>query len=141
MSYAVRRTLVPLTLVLVFAWILSGCSSTSSQTVGAVGTSGQSSSAVIGLDMSPGGFSITVENRSGHPLVDIQVAINPVARLAPYTTRIPRLETEGKHDFLLGEFREHGAPLNLNLVRPKEVVVTASDFDGKKYEVSIPWKS
>ena len=140
MSYAIRRTLVPVTLVVVFAWIVSGCSGTSSQTVGAVGTSGQSGSAAIGLDMSPGGFTITVENRSGHPLVDMEVAINPVARLAPYTARIPRLETDGKRDFLLGEFREHGAPINLNLVRPKEVVVTASDLDGKKYEVRVPWK-
>jgi hypothetical protein len=140
MSYVVRRALVPTTFAFVFAWIVSGCSSTSSKTAGAMGTSGQTGSAAIGLDMTPGGFTITVENRAGHPLVDMKVAINPVSRSAPYTATVSRLETGSKRDFSLGEFTEHGARINLNVVRPKEVVVTASDSDGKRYEATLPWK-
>lgn len=139
MSYASRRALVPITLVFVFASIVSGCSRTSKD-AGAVGTSGQLGAAAIGLDMSPGGFLITVENKSGHPLTNMEVAINPAARSAPYVAQVARLETGSKRDFSLGEFREHGARMNLNVVRPKEIVVTANDLDGKKYEVRMPWK-
>ena len=46
----------------------------------------------------------------------------------------------GGRRYLPFEFTEHGARINLNVVRPKEIVVTANDFDGKKYEVSLPWK-
>ena len=70
----------------------------------------------------------------------MEVAINPVRRSAPYTVKVPRMETGSKRTFSIGEFTEHGARINFNLVRPKEVVVTASDFDGKKYEVRMPWK-
>lgn len=139
MNEAIRRALVPITLVFVLASIVSGCSRTS-KGAGAVGTSGQLGAAAIGLDMSPGGFIITVENKAGHPLVDMEVAINPVTRSAPYTVKVPRLETGSKRNFSFGEFTEHGARINLNVVRPKEVVVTASDLGGKKYEVSLPWK-
>lgn len=137
MNDAFRRALVPITLAFVLASTVSACSGASKGA--AVGTSGVDSAA-IGLDMTPGGFLITVENKSGHPLTDMEIAIKPATGSAPYTARVQRLETGSKRDFSLGEFTEHGARINLNIVRPKEIVVTASDFDGKKYEVSLPWK-
>ena len=140
MSDTIRRALVPTILVFVLACIVSGCSGTSSKEAGAVGTSAQIDSTGIGLDMSPGGFTITVKNQAGHPLVDMEVAINPAAGSAPYIAKVPRLETGSKRDFSLGEFTEHGARINLNVVRPKEVVATATDFDGKKYAARLPWK-
>lgn len=138
MSSPVRRAVAPMTVVLVLLWIVSGCSRTASEEAGPVGTSGQASSA-IGVQITPP--FITVENRAEHPLVDMSVTIMPVRRSAPYTVKIPRMETGDKRGLSLGDFKEpNGAPINLNLVSPKEVVVTASDFDGKKYEVRQPWK-
>jgi len=143
MSYVRRRALVPITLVFALASFVSACSP-GSQQAGVSGTSGQADSA-IGLDMTSGGGTITVENRSGHQLVKVDVAINvnqsaPPALRGPYIAKVSRLETGGNRVFSLGEFAAHGARINLNVVRPKEVVVTASDFDGKKYEASLPWK-
>ncbi len=140
MNEAIRRTLVPVTFAFALALTVAACSDPSTAT-GAVGTSGQLGAAAIGLDMSPGGFSITVENKSGHPLVDMQVAINPARGSAPYVANVTRLETGSKRDFSITEFTEHGARINISVVRPKEVVVTASDFEGKKYEVKMPWKN
>lgn len=144
MNYASRRALVPITLVFALASFVSACSP-GSQGAGAVGTSGQADSA-IGLDMTSGGFTITVENRAGRELVRVEVAINvnpsaPPALRGPYIAKVSRLATGGKRVFELGEFAGRGARINLNVVRPKEVVVTASDADGKKYEASLPWKS
>src|SRR5882762_7749981 len=103
MNDALRRALVPITLAFVLASIVSACSGPSKEAE-AVGTSGRLDSALIGLDMSPGGFLITVENKSGHPLTDMEVAINPLGRSAPYTAQVQRLETGSKRDFSLGEF-------------------------------------
>ena len=142
MSYASRRALVPITLIFALASFVSACSSGSQ--AGSAGTSGQADSA-IGLDMTSGGFTITVENRAGHLLDRVQVVINinpsaPPALRGPFIAPPLRLETGGKRVFSLGEFTSHGARINLNVARPTEVVVTASDVDGKKYEARMPWK-
>ena len=143
MSYAIRRALVPITIVFALVSITSACSPGSQQ--GEAGTTGQADSA-IGLDMTSGGGTITVENRVGHQLVKVEVAIivnqsAPPALRGPYIAKVPRMETGGTRVFSLGEFEAHGARVNLNVVRPREVAVTATDFDGKKYEVRLPWKS
>ncbi len=139
MSYASRRALVPITLVFALALFVSACSP-GSQEARAVGDS------EIGLDMTSGGFTITVENRAGHQLIQVEVAINvnpsaPPLLRGPYIAKVSRLATGGKRVLSLGEFATpRGARVNLNVVRPREVVVTASDIDGKKYEASLPWK-
>ncbi len=76
----------------------------------------------------------------GERPLGMEVAIRPSARSEPYPVSVPRLETGNKRSFSLGELTEHGARINLDVVRPKEIVVTASDFVGKKPEVSLPWK-
>src|SRR5258707_1320076 len=116
MSYASRRALVPITLVFAVASFISACS----QQGGAAGTGGQADSA-IGLDMISGGGTITVENRVGHQLVKVEVAIivnqsaPPVLR-GPYIAKVPRMETGSTRVFSLGEFEAHGARMNLNVV-------------------------
>ena len=127
MSHPVRRALVPITVVLVLGWIVSGCS----------GKSSEDSGATIGVQILSG--LITLENRAGHPLLDMNVAIK--AGPLVYTAMIRRMEAGDKRDLSLSDFvgRDAGR-INLNLVRPQEVVVTASDLDGKKYEVTRPWK-
>ena len=66
---------------------------------------------------------------------------HPRCSAARTFAKVSRLATGGKRVLSLGEFATpRGARVNLNVVRPREVVVTASDIDGKKYEASLPWK-
>jgi hypothetical protein len=125
MSYLVRRALVFITVVLVPAWIAPGCSAP---------TSGEP--AVIGIQITPG--FITVENRTGRPLVgmDVTIIVPPVQ----YIARVPRMEASDMRVLSLGDFKGRDAgTINPNARRPREVVVTASDPDGMKYEVTVPW--
>ncbi len=133
MSYGIRRSLVAITVVLVVGWLVSGCSGAPSDSGSAVGTSGQA----IGVQITSG--FITIENRTEHPLVDARIAIRAGSLF--YTSQLPRLAPGDKRDLSLGDFRAPDAsPINVNLRRPNEIVVTASDVDGKKYEVKVPWK-
>lgn len=126
MSYVVRRALVFIIVVLVPAWIVPGCSATTSE-----------EPTVIGIQITPG--FITIENRTGRPLVgmDITIRVPPVQ----YIARVPRMEPSDMRVLSLGDFKSRDAgTINPNIRRPREVVVTASDPDGKKYEVTVPWK-
>jgi len=126
MSYAVRRALVFIAVVLVPSWIVPGCSGATSE-----------ESAVIGIQITPG--FITVENRAGRPLVNMGVTI----RVPPvqYIANVGRMEAGDMRVLSLGDFKSRDAGrVNPNLRRPREVVVTASDPDGKKYEATVPWK-
>lgn len=136
MSYRTRRVCVSVTLVVAFAWIVSGCSGSGES--GAVGTAGRDGRVAIGMEIASG--FVTVQNQAGRPLVDLKIAIKP-ARSAPYTVNIPRIDSGGKQDVSLGNFTEpNGARINLRVVHPQEIVATATDSDGKKYEVTMPWK-
>ena len=129
MSYRIRRALVPIAVVLVVGWIVSGCSGASS--------SGQAGSAAIGVQITSG--FITVENRTERPLVGANITIR--AGTLQYTAQLPQLAPGDKRDLSLGNFRAPDAsPINVNLRRPTEILVTASDVDGKKYELRMPWK-
>jgi hypothetical protein len=143
MSHASRRALVLAILAFAFASFVSACSS-GSQGPNAVGTSGQADSA-IGLEIASGASSITVENRAAFELIRVDVAINvnrsaPPALRGPFIAKVSRMAAGEKRLFQLGEFAASGARINLNAVRPQEVVVTASDSDGKKYETRVAWK-
>ena len=84
---------------------------------------------------------MTVDNRSGGPLVNLRVAINPVGGATTFTSVIPRLEAGEKRDVSLSDFHgRDGTPFNRLFVRPKNVVVSAVDLIGKKYEVTVPWR-
>ncbi len=143
MNEAIRRAIVPITLAFALALVASACSDPSES--GAVGTSGQLDDSAIGLDITSGLGTITVQNRTTYELVGMRVAINvnqsaPPALRGPYITNSSRLAPGTTRVFSLGEFTANGARINLNSVRPREVVVTASGFEGKKHEVSLPWK-
>lgn len=136
---AIRRALYSLPFVVVAAVIASACSGSSAED-GAVGTGGSADSA-LGVNILGGGAFITIENRADQVLLDVVVTANPLGGRTPYTTTIRRLEVRSKRELSLGDLREpQGAPINPNLVKLKELVVTATDHDGKKYEVRLPWK-
>ena len=138
MSDKVRRALVPITVVLVVGWFVSGCSGASSEG-GAAGTSGEDGSSAVGVEISSG--YVTVENRSQKPLVDTKIAIRSGSlRYAP-KFQLPRLAPGEKRQVSLGDFQlPDGSKLYVNVRRPNEIFITAVDVDGKKYEQNLPWR-
>ena len=138
MVAAPRRTLVLIAGVLVLGWIVSSCSSGSSEDA-ALGTAGRAP-AFVDVQMST--FDVTVENRAGEPVIDMLVSIKPVGGFTLYTTRVPRLGSGEKRVLSVNEFTSRdGTPFSLRVVRPKEITVTAVDLSGgKKFAMTTPWK-
>ena len=136
MASARRSALAAVGGILVLNWMVAACSGSGGET-GAVGTAGEGGTAIVVQSSS---LYVTVENRSGAPLLDLRVAINP-AGVMTFTKTIGRLEAGEKRDLALGEFSARdGTTFNLRVVRPKMIGVTAADLLGKKYEVTTPWR-
>lgn len=84
---------------------------------------------------------LTVQNTAGLAMNDITVEIHPSGRPNVYSASIARLENSDKRDISLGGFRDReGASFNLRQSKPKSVVITAKDLNGRKISVEIPWK-
>ncbi len=84
---------------------------------------------------------VTVENRSGLALRDVQVRIIPVGGTTEFIASVYRLDNGEKRDFPLGNFRgRDGTPFNLRVVRPKSIKVTGTDINNKTIEVEAAWK-
>ncbi len=84
---------------------------------------------------------ITVQNTAGLAMNDITVEIHPSGRPNVYSASIQRLENSDKRDISLSGFRDReGAAFNMRQSKPKSVVVTAKDLNGRKVSVEIPWK-
>ena len=123
--------------VLTLGCIVSSCSP-STNTAGAVGTSG-AAPAFANVQMTA--FDVTVENVSGQPLVDLEVTIKP-AGFVVYTERIPRLGSGEKFAIKTSDFTSRdGTPFSLRVATPREVKIAAVDVSGKKFEMSTPWKA
>ena len=140
MAYTVRRALVLFPVVLVLDCIALGCSGSSSEGGGAVSTSGQIEPSAIAVQITSPFLTVEVENRAGRPLIDMRVSLKAGALM--YAATVPRLETSEKRVLSPSEFRgtRDGAVFNPSVVRPREILIVASDLDGKKYEVTVPWK-
>lgn len=83
---------------------------------------------------------VTVENKAGLPLIDVDVAILPMGNPTAYSKFVGRLENGQKRDVSLGDFAgRDGTTFSLRLVRPKTVRVKAKDMVGKEYDVAVPW--
>ena len=135
MTWVSRRVLVPLVGAVALGSILSACSSGSA--TGAVGTSGQINSFLTVDVSSPPIF--TVQNRTAQPLVDINIAIK--SGMLTFTDRISRLEANERRPVRQGDFTSRdGTSFNLRVARPKEIVVTAKDLNGKQFETTMPWE-
>jgi hypothetical protein len=104
---------------------------------GAVGSSGTAPAAIAVATTSS---FLTIENRAGLPLLDLAVVVKAANGLS-FSKSISRLETSAKRDLSLSELRANdGTTFNMRFHKPKEVVVTATDLVGKKYDVTTPWK-
>ena len=138
MTYGVRRAFVAFVGALVFGAVTLGCSN-GSGAAGTVGTAG--SERFLGVQVTPS-LSLAIENRAALPLVDVNIAIKPVAGDALYTTSLSRLEPGEKRDLAFGTFRrKDGTALSsvLGFVKPKDISVTAVDSAGAKREMTVPW--
>ena len=84
---------------------------------------------------------LTIENKAGLALVDIDVAIVPIGGATEFKKFVARLENAEKRDFSLGDFNgRDGTPFSLRVVRPKTVRVTAKDVNNKTYNIEVPWQ-
>ncbi len=128
-----RPTLVCLAAIVAFG-VLSLSEAACSSDQDAV----QAANAPIGIETSQ--MFITIENKSGGPLQDLTVTIEP-AGAPPFTYLLSRLEMSQKRDVPLGSFSSRdGTPFNLRMVHPRSVRATAVDLAGKRYEAQVRWK-
>jgi hypothetical protein len=97
----------------------------------------QAADAPIGIETSQ--MFVTIENRAGGPLLDLTIAIQTPG--AAFTHLVRRLEAGQKQDVALSSFSSRdGTTFNLRFVRPRGVLVTATDLTSKKYEAQVSWK-
>jgi hypothetical protein len=97
----------------------------------------QAADASIGIET--GQLFVTIENRSGGPLVDLTLTVQTPS--APYTYMISRIEAGQKRDVAVSSFSSRdGTGLNLRLIRPRSVKATAKDLINKPYEAQVTWK-
>lgn len=82
---------------------------------------------------------LTVENRTGSPIVEGEVSIVPVGILPPFTARLPRIEIGAEATILLNTFRGGGGPFNRNIANARSVMVTATSQQGEIYEHEAPF--
>jgi hypothetical protein len=135
MTWVSGRVLVPLAGAVALGSILAACSSTISSNT--VGTSGQTDVFVV-VDTSAPPI-ITVENRTGQPLVDVTLSIK--SGMLTFTDRVSRLEANEKRPIRHGDFTSRdGTSFNLRVARPRDVAVSAKNLEGKTFETTVPWK-
>lgn len=129
------RGSAPLASLLLAVFTTAACSGGTTE-AGSSGTSGGSDGPfVIALEQT----YLTIENRSGGPIVSGNVAIMTGSLRPPFTMALPRLENLDKRDFPLRNFRGNdGTEFSRRVARVQRVRITAVDISGKKYEMDVP---
>ncbi len=105
------------------------------------GGGGAASGDIDSIGVTTSTMFVTIENKAGLPLLDVNVAILPVGRATEYTRFLGRLENQERRDIALGDFNgRDGTPFSLRVVRPDGVRVSAKDLNDKAYQVEAPWQ-
>ena len=131
------RGLVLLSLLLA-AFFTAACSGSTTE-AGSSGTAGSGTDGpfLIALEQT----YMTIESRSGTPIVSGTVTIMTGSLRPPFTMSLPRLENQDKRDFPFRSFRgKDGTEFSRGVVRPQRIRITAVDVAGKKYEMEMPVK-
>jgi hypothetical protein len=129
-----RGSVLPLTALLTLALSAAGCGSGDTES-GGVGTSG--SAAPIGIEVSSS--YVTIENRTGVPLIDGQVEIISGGVRPPFRARLARIESHARQDVLFTQFRSpDGTPFRRGISPARRVKLSAKDINGKVYEQEVP---
>ena len=93
----------------------------------------------VSVEISP--FALTVKNVGGLPLSDVTIGIKPGGVRPEYQTTLRRLGNGQNQDIPYAEFRGVDRnSLNLQTVKPRYVHITATDLEGKVYDVQLPWE-
>lgn len=92
------------------------------------------------IGIQTGQMFVTVENKAGVPLTDLEVSIIAVSNQR-FIKRLERLEDGDKRDVSLSDFTgmDNTTTFNLRFNKPKSVKVTAVDMTNRKYDVEVPW--
>ena len=130
------RGLALLVSILLAALLTAACSGSKSE-AGSSGTTGADGPFAIALEQT----YLTVENRSGSPIINGTVSIMTGSLRPPFTMALPRLENLDKRDFPLRNFRGNdGTEFSRQVARVQRIRITAVDLAGKKYEMDVPIK-
>jgi hypothetical protein len=130
------RGFLPFVVVLSVAALSSAaCASGETAEAGAVGTTASDPLVVT--------FSqtfLTVENRSGVPIVEGEMQIVPRGVMPPFRTRLARIEGSGRVELPYSQFYSRdGTPFRRGITRTRNVRVSATDLAGKKFEMEVPF--
>ena len=132
----VRVSTLPALFICLAGWAAAGCSGGNPQ-AGAVGTGG-AADAPFAIEISQ--TYVTVENRTGGPLVGGQIEIIPGGVLRSFKATLPRLENGSRRDFTLRMFvGNDGTPFSRSITRARRVKVTAKDPLGKEFVYEVPF--
>lgn len=83
---------------------------------------------------------VTIENRTGAPLLGGEMEIRQIGVRPPFKANLPRLENGSTRDFTLSTFRAgDGTLFNRTIARPRSLRLTAKDVNGKTYEQEVPF--
>ena len=124
---------------LVASTLIAGAIGLAVSACSGAGPAAQATNSPIGIQVSQ--MFITIENKAGLPLTDIDVTIVPLGGYTGFNKFVGRLESAEKRDFVVSDFSgRDGTPFNLRVVRPKSVRVTAKDPNNKSYQIEVPWK-
>ncbi len=132
------RGLALLVSLLLAAFFTAACSGGTTE-AGSSGTTGSGTDGpfLIALEQT----YMTIENRSGAPIVNGTVTIMTGSLRPPFTMALPRLENQDKRDFPLRNFRgKDGTEFSRRVARAQRIRITAVDVAGKKYEMEVPVK-
>jgi hypothetical protein len=129
------RGLALLVSLLLAAFFTAACSGSTTEAGSSGTTGGTDGPFLIALEQT----YMTIENRSGAPIVSGNVAIMTGSLRPPFTMALPRLENLDKRDFPLRSFRGNdGTEYNRGVARAQRIRITAVDIAGKKYEMEVP---
>lgn len=116
---------------------VAACSSGDRAEAGAVGTA--SGDETLALTFSQ--TYMTVENRTGVPIVEGEIQIVPRGVMPPFRTRLPRIENSHKHNLMFNTFYSRdGTPFRRGVARVEEVRITATDVTGKTLARQVPFE-
>jgi hypothetical protein len=134
----VRASLLRAIFPLLALCTAAACSGGNPEGAGATGTGGEGVAAPVAITVSQ--TYITVENRTGAPLVGGNMEIIAGGAFQPFRTSLPFLEIGSKRDFTLNTFRSNdGTPFSRAITRARRVKITAKDRAGKVYEHEVPF--
>lgn len=116
---------------------LTACSRSAAES-GATGTSGNTDGPfVVGFEPT----YITIENRTGSPIVDGQVEIILTGPRPPFRAYLSRIENMNKTNVAFREFLGiDGTEYSRRLAKARRVRIKATDVAGRAYEMEVPFQ-